>query len=70
MLRLQKSARGPENTALKAPASKNLCNSWVIMVKQGKYEQAITHFTGALHINPNLKGARENLAEARVASDH
>ncbi len=26
MLRLEKSARDPENTALKAPASKNLCN--------------------------------------------
>jgi hypothetical protein len=29
MLRLEKSARGPENTALKAPASKNLYNARV-----------------------------------------
>jgi hypothetical protein len=26
MLRLEKTARDPENTTLKAPASKNLCN--------------------------------------------
>ena len=26
MLRLEKSVRGPENTTLEAPASKNLCN--------------------------------------------
>ncbi len=32
MLRLEKSARDPENTALKAPASKNLCN---VRVKSG-----------------------------------
>ena len=41
MLRWQKSARGPENTALKAPASKNLCNSWVyIELSQDQIEKS------------------------------
>jgi hypothetical protein len=36
MLRLEKPARDPENTTLKAPASKNLCN---IRVKATKLEE-------------------------------
>ncbi len=28
MLRVEKPVRDPENTALKSPASNNLCNDW------------------------------------------
>jgi hypothetical protein len=39
---LEKSVRDPENTALKAPASKNLCNARVILSPLALLSRKIT----------------------------
>lgn len=45
-------------------------NLGIIMIKQGKIERAIDHFSEALRINPDLKGARGNLRDARTLQAH
>jgi hypothetical protein len=43
MLRLEKSVRAPEYTALKAPASKNLCNVRVNYLKPSSLDGCLAY---------------------------